>query len=567
MKPPNWDRIQDIYLAALALPHSERSAFVENACAGDPDCLHEVKSLLEAADRSSVLDHPVARLDPSDNLVGTTLEDRYEVVSQLPHGGMGKVYVARDRQLHDRLVVIKVLSASTKVPDAVRRFKAEVQALTAVDHPNVVTVLGAGELADGTPYIVMQYIDGLTLRSEISTGDGMDKKRAASLIRQIGAAVGHVHDKGILHRDLKPENIMLQVLSDGTEVVKVVDFGIAKILDSVSATSALNTVPIGTLPYMSPEQLRGGERITAASDIYSMAVVACEIITGKRPAQPDPAAPGKWRPKRVNLPTGLSAKAHSVLARALSSDPAKRYQSAKQFGDELADALLEVKTELSGDPLPQWLKKSLWALGGVLILAGLSYGAYWYFVKSMIPPQDSKGFNYWITVQRTHEGKNHGTPYKSNGNDIFDNGDKFKLHVLSLEPGYLYIFNESPPEPNTAGFRMIYPRQGTKEGSASVGANQTVESDWLTFRGPPGAENVWIVWSVSPVSELESAKKEALQHAQAGLTDESLVRVKEYLKTMNAQVDAWTARFKDVQEVKVRKKGDLVLTLAKFPHR
>lgn len=565
MKPPNWDRIQDIYLEALALPHSERSAFVEKACAGDPDCLHEVNSLLEAADRSSILDHPVARLDSSDNLVGTTIEGRYEVVSELPHGGMAKVYVARHLQLPGKFVVIKVLSASTKDPDAVRRFKAEVQALTAVDHPNVVTVLGAGELDDGTPYIVMQYIDGLTLRSEISKGERMDKKRAASLIRQIGAAVGHVHDKGILHRDLKPENILLQVLSDGTEVVKVVDFGIAKILDSVSATSALNTVPIGTLPYMSPEQLRGGERITAASDIYSMAVVACEIITGKRPAQPDPAVAGKWRPKRVNLPPDLSAKAHRVLAQALSSDPAKRYQSAKQFADELADALLEVKTERSEEPA-WWRKKALWALG-VLILAGLSYGVYRYVVRPIEPPPDSKGFNYWITVQGTHEGNNSGTPYKSNGNDIFDNGDKFKLHVTSLEPGYLYIFNEAPPEPNTASFRMIFPREGTNDGSASVGANQTVESDWITFRGPPGAENIWMVWSVSPVSELESAKKEALQHAQAGLTDETLVRVKEYLKTMNAQVDAWTSRSKEIQEVKVRKKSDLVLTLAKFPHR
>ena len=144
-------------------------------------------------------------------------------------------------------------------------------------------MFGAGEL-DGKPYIVMEYIDGPTLRSEIQN-DGMDLRRAAALIKQIGAAVGHVHDKGILHRDLKPENIMLQLLSDGTEVVKIVDFGIAKIKDSVGATSTVNTVPIGTLAYMSPEQLRGGERITAASDIYSMAVVACEMITGQRPFQ------------------------------------------------------------------------------------------------------------------------------------------------------------------------------------------------------------------------------------------------------------------------------------------
>ena len=138
------------------------------------------------------------------------------------------------------------------------------------------------------------------------------EKRAAALIRQIGAAVGHVHDKGVLHRDLKPENIMLQLLSDGTEVVKIVDFGIAKIKDSVGAAGTINTVPIGTLAYMSPEQLRSGERITAASDIYSMAVVACEMITGQRPGRmPDPRL--RSRQRRVVFPPGSYQRARKVI--------------------------------------------------------------------------------------------------------------------------------------------------------------------------------------------------------------------------------------------------------------
>lgn len=567
MTQSSSDRIEEIFHAALALPESERSAFVVNECANDPDCVREVNSLLEAGARSGFLDIPVFPLGAADSLLGTTIDGRYKVERELPHGGMGKVYVARDLQLPGRSVVIKVLPhASTIDPDALRRFKAEVEALTLIDHPGIVSVFGAGEVADGKPYIAMQYIDGPTLRSEIPS-NGIDVTRAASLIKQIGAAVGHVHDKGILHRDLKPENIMLQLLSDGTELVKIVDFGIAKIKDSVGATSTVNTVPIGTLAYMSPEQLRGGERITAASDVYSIAVVACEMITGNRPLQPEPAL--GQRVKRVELPKGLSAKARKVLAKALSFKPNDRYQSAKQFGDDLAETLLSIerngRKELSWPPLKKWLRIA----GGVLVLALLSYGIYRYIVglPPPPPPRQTKGFNYWIMIQRTRDGKDYLEPYKSNGDDTFDSGDKFQLNILGLYPGYLYIFNERPPEPDSTSFRMIHPNKAVNDGSASVGANHTVQSDWITFRGPAGTDNFWIVWSVSPVSELESAKNEALKHPQAGLTDQNLVKVREYLRTMDAEVDARAAKYKASQEVQVRKRSDIVLTLAEFKHR
>jgi eukaryotic-like serine/threonine-protein kinase len=312
MTQSNRDSTQEIFLDALELPESERSAFVEKKCVGDPDCIRDVNSLIEAAARSGILDVPVLPLGLNDNLVGTTIEDRYKVERELAPSGMGTVYLAHNLQLPGKFVVIKVLpNTSTKDPDAVKRFKRELKALTLISHPGVVTVIGTNDLKDGKPYIVMEYIDGPTLRSQIQT-DGMGVKRAAAIIKQIGAAVGHVHDKGILHLDLKPENIMLQLLSDGTDAVKIVDFGIAKIKDSGGATGAVNTAPIGTLAYMSPEQLRSGERITKASDIYSMAVVACEMISGERPQQPEPALQGRWRPKRVELPQGVSANARNL---------------------------------------------------------------------------------------------------------------------------------------------------------------------------------------------------------------------------------------------------------------
>ncbi|HKY44085.1 MAG TPA: protein kinase [Pyrinomonadaceae bacterium] len=560
MKPPNWDRLQEIYHAALALPPSERNAFVTSACEGDKDLFDKVNSLLKTND--SFLKDPIFHCPPLvDSLVGTTIEGRYEIQRELQPGGMGRVYVAKDLQLPGRLVVIKVVSqTSTQDPDAVRRAKREIQALTVIDHPNVVSVFGAGEVADGKPYIAMQYIDGVTLRSQIES-NGMDVKRAAPILKQIGAALSHVHNRGVLHRDLKPENIMIQVLSDGTEVVKILDFGIAKLKDPVVATSTVNTVAIGTIAYMSPEQLREGARITVASDIYSMAVVACEMITGTRPP------PASERPvSAVDLPPELAKNASAVLLHALSFEPENRYQSAKQFGDDLEKALLDGGQKRSGDPPPlSLLPKLLVVFGSTLVLALLAYVTYVIFFPPIPPP--SKSFKYWVMVQKMRDGKEYDAPYKSNGSGTFENRDRFQLMVSTTEPGYLYIFNEGPPESDTASFRMIYPNKATNNGAASVGANQTVQCDWITFRGPPGAENFWIAWSVSPVSELELAKNEAFKNSEQALAGDQLVAVREFLKTTEAKVNSRISRYSETQLATVRGKTDILVVHTQFKHR
>ena len=565
------NRIQEIFLDAWDLPESERDEFVGRQCGGDSTCVREVTSLLKAAARPSILDGPVFQAGwGPDNMIGTTIDGRYQVEKELGSRGMGKVYRARNLELPGRFVVIKVLPhAATRDPDAVRRFKREVQALSVISHPNVVTVIGANNLKDGTPYIVMEYIDGPTLRTEVSSG-AMDVKRVADIIKQIGAAVNHFHDKGILHLDLKPENIMLQALNSN-EAVKIVDFGIAKITDSVGATSTVNTVLVGTLAYMSPEQLCDGGKITAASDVYSMAVVACEMITGNPPLQADPTS-GRQLQKRIELPKRLPTEAQQILKQALSVDPQKRYNNAKRFGDDLAKALLESKRPDTHDK-PQWKKWQIF-VAGALILTLLSYVGYKHLSRPQRRPQSlfetttqSKGFDYWLIVQRTRDGRDYLDPYKSNGDDKFDSGDKFQLNVQSLDSGYLYIFNEAAPQTDRTGFTMIYPTQSVNGGSASIGANQTVQSDWITFRGPAGTDNYWIVWSASPVSVLETAKNEALTHAQAGLTGVKSEKVRDYLKKMEDDVNARAARIKASQEVQVRKRSDIVLTLANFDHR
>jgi serine/threonine protein kinase len=308
---------------------------------------------------------------------------------------------------------------------------------------------------------------------------------------------------------------------------------------------------------MSPEQLREGERITAASDIYSMAVVACEMITGKRPPLASPE-------RRVtDLPPGLPPRARSILSRALSFEPKNRYQNAKQFSDELANALLEHEKKAP----PRWppLKKSLAAFGVALVLAVLSFGIYKYITRPISGP--TKNFRYWLMVQKMHDGKEQEAPVKSNGEETFKSGDKFQLNVSTTKSGYLYVFNEGPAELGATSFKIIYPNSATNNGSASVGANQTIQSEWITFRGPAGAENFWIVWSESPVSELESARNEASNRPKQGLLGHQLVSVKEFLKAIAAKVDSRTRRYSETKVAIVHGRTDVLVTLAQFKHQ
>jgi serine/threonine protein kinase len=566
MKPSNWDRIEEIYHAALALPPSERTAFVENACAGDPDLLREIMSLIEAYDSSSdLLEKPVWNMSSEpDNLVGKTLDGRYEVEKELGHGGMSQVYFARDLNLQHEPVVIKVLSqALVDEPYARQKFDQEVEALLRIKHSGVVRVQDAGKLIDGRPYIVMEYVDGERLRSLILR-EGMDLRRAASILKQIGEALEHVHEKGIFHRDLKPENIMLR---RGTDSVVLIDFGIAKVKDSVIAESTVEGESAGTLVYMSPEQLRGAE-VMAASDVYSMAVIAYEMITGRRPFRPIP------RPQLLKLQEAgvhvkprqlredLSTNAQTILLTALSFEPMARHQSAREFGDSLAQALLDSHPP----PPPQpWWKVVATSLMVLVAVALLSYGIYKY-TSGPINGQPIHTFTYSLIVQRMRDGEDYEEPFKANDNGIFESGDKFRLNLSSPDPGYVYVIHEGASEPNT-NFKMLHPRKATNNGSATLGANQSIELDWIVFRGPPGAENFWIVWSVAPVSELESAKTEAFNHPSGGLTGQTLVTVREYLKAKQSEIKVEPRRYKENPRTVVKGKGEMLVMLAQINHK
>lgn len=575
MNQSNWARIQEIYHAALALPRAVRPTFVAKECDQDSALARKVYSLLKSEDSlSGFLDTPVVELFPKDysgavqantmspdDLIGTIIGERYQIERKLGHGGMGQVYYALDLKLNGRPVVIKILSEELlKNSYALQKFRQEVEALSRIHHDGVVSVLDTGDLPDARPYIVMQYVDGETLRSQIQP-EGMDLGRAASILKQIGAALEHVHQKGIFHRDLKPENVMLK---RGTDSVVLIDFGIAKVKDSIIAPTTTKGSSVGTLLYMSPEQLRE-EEVAAESDIYSMGLIAYEMVTGRRPFNPNSAVQllemqrAGVRTKPAYLRESLPPGAQKAILRALSFAPRARYRSAKEFGGLLSTALLDSKAPTQ----KRWAKVIVASLMALIVVALVSWGIYLYLKRT--PPAPTHSFTYWLTVQKMRDGKDYQAPFKSNGEETFENGDMFQLSVSSSEPGYLYVLNEGPPEPNDTNFAMLYPSAQRNNGSATVGAGQPVQTDSITFRGPQGNENVWFVWSVSPVRELESAKIESFKHPKGGLTADNLVAIKEFLRVNETKVRV--THYKSSQTAVVRGSGNTLITLVQFKHR
>lgn len=274
---------------------------------------------------------------------GMVFKDRYLLEQRFGAGGIGEVYLALDRQLHSKPVVIKVLlEESGKDEWFKKKFRQEIEALARIDHPGVVGVLDAGDTPDAKPFLVMQYVKGHTLRSMIKY-EGMSFDQVAMIIRQAAHALSAAHDQGVLHCDLKPENIMLQDLGEEEYQVKIVDFGIAKIKNSQVTAGSSDTRVAGTAFYMAPEQIEG--RPSPASDIFALSVIAYEMLTGRRPFNPPTpyhmieTVRAGVRLKPCDLRPDLPAQAQEIILKALSFDEGKRYARARDFGELLAQSL------------------------------------------------------------------------------------------------------------------------------------------------------------------------------------------------------------------------------------
>ena len=287
MSPERWQQVERAFEQALACPVPDRGALVHQLCGADAELLQEVESLLAAAARpgeflgQSALDEAaplMAEPEPAD-MTGTTLGP-FQVERRLGTGGMGEVYLARDRRLQ-RAVALKVLDPALGADRQWRgRFLREARLAAALDHPHICTVHEVGE-EDNRPFIAMQYVEGRTLQ-EVVGGRALELSTLVPLALQVADALATAHERGVIHRDVKSANVMV----DARGQAKVLDFGIARLLESdgnpvdtgITSTGAV----LGTPASMSPEQACGGTT-DARSDIFSFGVLLYEMATGRPP--------------------------------------------------------------------------------------------------------------------------------------------------------------------------------------------------------------------------------------------------------------------------------------------
>lgn len=264
-----------------------------------------------------------------ENYVGKRLDGRYEIMEVIGVGGMAVVYKAFDNIDH-RIVAVKILKSEYLANEEFkRRFRNESKAVAVLSHPNIVRVYDVS-FGDAIQYIVMEYVEGITLKNYITQQGVVDPREALYFITQLLRALKHAHDKGIVHRDIKPQNILL--VSDGT--IKVTDFGIARI--SENATRTMTDGAIGSVHYISPEQAKGSHT-DSRTDLYAAGVILYEMMTGKLPFQSDNAVSvalmqlqnDPIRPREIN--SNIAEGLEEIIIRAMQKNPADRYQTANEM--------------------------------------------------------------------------------------------------------------------------------------------------------------------------------------------------------------------------------------------
>lgn len=578
-----WQHMEEIYHTALTLVAPERQAFIAQSCAGDSTLQEEVVSLLAADDgladflREPVVDLGLAVLAGDEGLEGTQIRpqpaqsasgdltgkkiaDRYEIVERLGSGGFGDVYKAVDPKLLSRLIVIKVLKHDVLGADTVRRdwlvikFQQEIEALAKIHDPGVVGIFDADTLPDGRPYIVMEFVEGTDLRHFIEQGrqahpmmQGLKFDDMAEIVRQVGRTLTAAHNTGIFHRDLKPENIMLHRNPSGDLQVKVIDFGIAKIKNSLVASSAATEFFIaGTWHYMSPEQLQG-KKVSAACDIYALGVIAYEMIASRYPfAARDrsqliemQAAGVKVKP--CDLIPDLPIAAQEAILKALSYDPAARYQRARDFGDELARALTRGGESFDIQRRPVFPSASLPHLGRhwvltilAALLAGLIIFAVWRADRRDVPhplqPETAatpnvgpeRTLTYWFMVQ----GKNDKEPLASIGDDEFHAGSRFQLSFQTGQPGALYVFSEGNNDEGATEWNMMFPTNKNNSGDPRLLAHSDAPfmTDGYSLSGPRSKVTIWLIWARERDQVLDEIVGEALSHTGGVISEPEKLR-------------------------------------------
>ena len=333
MTPERWRELRAVFDRLSSLAESERETELAALAESDAELAREARSLLLAEARDAQFLHSPAGggFERRGEQVGP-----WELLSPLGEGGMGTVFLARraDRSF-DKLAAVKFVHSELLSPRLRERFAAERQALAALEHPGIARLLDGGESANGEPYLVLEYVEGLSLLA-FASERGLARRQRLDLFLQILAAVAHAHRHLIVHRDIKPSNILVTA---GGEA-KLLDFGVAKILTPIAGdVGATRTLLRALTPeYASPEQVLGGAT-TTATDVYSLGVVLFELLTGRRPYRVATGAPEEWAEAALHQEVArapeLKGDLEAIVRKALRKQPGERYSTVDAFAEDL----------------------------------------------------------------------------------------------------------------------------------------------------------------------------------------------------------------------------------------
>ncbi|GEM_PF-701785 len=597
---------EQIYHQALNIKEEDRNAYLSAVCDGDANLYNEVEALFAAnASNRPQSEIPTKVLQttidvfpptvisyPTRDFTGQMIGGRYQITGMLDSGGIGEVYLAIDKpEMFSRKVVIKVLKEkSLQNQYVVKKFRQEIEALTRLEGvAGTVGIIDAGLLPNSEPFLVMRFVEGVPLRKYMKPEVGMEFEYVAEIMKQVCNTLTDAHNKGIFHRDLKPENIMVEHDERGRWKVTIIDFGIARILDSeVAATTIANTVS-GTVHYMSPEHLLKLPAV-AASDVYSLGIIAYEMLTGRKPFNPETPfqilemhrAGVQIMPQALRPSTPVAAQ--NVILKALSFDFESRYQSTKEFGDELSSALLFkqssqnqlnrgdaenrkrnihgfVYADAENKRQKQGISKA-WLLLPVVLLFGLLFVGIAVAVIIKIKNRESQNtatgketttekktvptrtFTYWLIVKMCKDNEGckdankavFGKPFESTGEQVFNNGTMFNFCSVSPQEGRLYVINQGRGENNSEKWTAIFPNPKDNKGNARLDANLELKTFEMKMDEYTGAETLWIIWAEKNVNEIQELFDSAFMENQAEFKSASQQEIlKKFLSKYSVQ--------------------------------
>lgn len=552
MNPEQWEKVKELFDAALQCEPGERLRFLERICGDDIELREELASLLASHEAAGSFISAAAIEDVAHLLIddggSETYHGRYighyRLLSLLGRGGMGEVYRAIDTRL-GREVALKLLPAEfAGDTERVKRFEREARIASALNHPNILTIYEIGRDGEAL-FIATELVKGQTLRHRIVDGT-INPTEAIDIAVQMASALETAHGAGIVHRDIKPENVMLR--PDG--YVKVLDFGLAKPIEVAFAPSDRTSMPtrdsyetapgalIGTFRYMSPEQARG-QRVDHRSDLWSLGGVFYEMLAGATPFDGDTPSdiiaailtrepPPLWEPSKPGL--------QNIMTRALAKERERRYQSAHEMLQDLRElrrkferrseietstgsrrtgmtaAAITLETEQIAGRMRR--KKSWLALATLSFILAVSIMLASFALESAAP---ERVIGYSIIVQKMRNGKEVDTPFEASGQESFESGWKFRLRIVSAQAGYLYLLNEGPPsDGGDINYRIIFP---SNDCPANIGSKEPVLTDWYVFHGRPGVEKLWVVWTELAAQQFEAIKDKVNPVDQGVVTD------------------------------------------------